>query len=238
MSVDSQSGKLEEEIIGDIIKNITVPFCSRNINKALLAFSSALMQKGVAKQAIMDALAVVKPQLATQADEVNVQCQAAVRYFNERKEMEKMITDFLGRAIISRVEGHFPVDAETCETILKQPVPGFIPREISSGLIDAIKFSHGDETLEEYEKVANARADKHRRKTDRLVDLKAFLGDQEMRQLVDKMIRQFRAVVDKKSSEDRKRWILTKITTGSDFSGMKRDLVDEEYALLLKDLLG
>lgn len=228
----------DEEIVSDIVLNLYPQFITKNINKALLTMASALMQKGVQKQLIMDALAAIKPQIAPSPGEIEEQKLTALRYYIERRDANKFISDFVGKAIIARVEQYFQRDKETEEKILKQPIPGALPKEISSGIIDAVKSFHGEETLENYEKLLTKKAERYRRKSDKLIEVKAFLEDAEVKQAGDRMVAQFRNLFEQKSVEERKIWLLHKIHTSRDYVPMKRDLADDEYNLILTALFG
>lgn len=227
-----------EEILSDIVLNLYPQFLTKNINKALLTMASALMQKGVQKQIIMDALAAIKPQIAPSPAEIEEQKTAALRYYIERRDANKFISDYAGKAVIARVEKYFQRDKETEEKILKQPIPGVLPKEISSGIIDAVKSFHGEETLENYEKLLTKKAERYRRKSDKLIEVKAFLEDADVKQTGDRMVAQFKNLFEQKSVEERKIWLLHKIHTSQDYAPMKRDLADDEYNLILMALFG
>lgn len=228
----------QEEILSDIVRNLYPQFVTKNINKALLTMASALMQKGVQKQIIMDALAAVKPLIAPSPEEIEEQRLSALRYFRERVDANKFIADFVGKAVIARVEKYFQGDMETEEAILKQPVPGVLPKEVSSGIIDAVKSFHGDETLEKYEKLLTQRAERYRRKSDKLIEVKAFVEDSDVKQVGERMVTQFKSLFEKKTEEERKIWLLNKIHTSEDYAPMKRDLTNDEYKLILTALFG
>lgn len=238
MAKESATGGNEDEILSDVALGLSPPFVMKCVNKALLILASALMQKGVQKQIIMDALAAIKPQIGPSPEETEEHRLAVIRYFHERKDANKFIADYAGKAVIARVEKYFQRDKETEEKILKQPVPGALPKEISSGIIDAIKSFHGDETLEKYEKLLAQKAERYRRKSDKLIEVKAFLDDSDVKQVGDKMIAQFKNLFEQKSVEERKIWLLHKIHTGEDYAPMKRDLADEEYKLIMTALFG
>lgn len=228
----------EEEILSDIVRNLYPQFLTKNINKALLTMASSLMQKGVQKQIIMDALAAIKPQITPSPEEIEEQRLAALRYYTERRDANKFIADYAGKAVIARVEKYFQRDKETEETILKQPVPGALPKEAGSGIIDAVKSFHGEETLEKYEKLLSQKAERYRRKSDKLIEVKAFLEDTDVKQVGERMVEQFKRLFEQKSVGERKIWLLHKIHTSQDYTPMKRDLTDEEYNLILTALFG
>jgi hypothetical protein len=228
----------EEEILSDIVRNLYPQFVTKNVNKALLTMASALMQKGVQKQIIMDALAAIKPHISPSPEEIEEQRLSALRYYTERRDANKFIADYAGKAVISRVEKYFQRDKETEEKILKQAIPGILPKEIASGIIDAVKSFHGEETLEKYEKLLTQKAERYRRKSDKLIEVKAFLEDADVKQTGERMVAQFKGLFEQKSVEERKIWLLHKIHTSSDYAPMKRDLADEEYKLILTALFG
>ncbi|MBI5816371.1 MAG: hypothetical protein HZB29_12260 [Nitrospinae bacterium] len=224
--------------IENALKNITLPFCTKNVNKAILSFSSAIIRKGVSKQLIMDALTELKPQLGVIAREFNDECHGAITRFNHMREQESLITDFLGKALLAKVEPLFPDNADLEAQVLAQPVNGVLPRQISSGLADAVRLAHGSQTIEENEKAVNARAEKYRRKTDNLIDFKTFLEDKEVCAVADRMIAQLKGLLDQKSDRDKRNWLLDKISAGADFKKMKRDLTESEYQLMVNTLFG
>lgn len=226
----------EEEILSDVVRNLFPQFLTKNVNRALLTMASSLMQKGVQKQVIMDALAAIKPQIAPTPEEIEEHRLAAMRYYAERMDANKFISDFAGKAVIARVEKYFHRDKETEETILKKPIQGVLPKEISSGVIDAVKSFHGEETLEKYEKLLAQKAERYRRKSDKLIEVKAFLQDSDVKQVGERMVAQFKNLFEQKSVEERKIWLLHKIHTSQDYAPMKRDLTDEEYNLILTAL--
>jgi hypothetical protein len=228
----------DEEILSDIVRNLYPQFVTKNINKALLTMASSLMQKGVQKQIIMDALAAIKPQITLSPEEIEEQRLTALRYYAERRDANKFTGDFAGKAVIARVEKYFHSDKETEETILKQPIPGVLPRAISSGIIDAVKSFHGEEPLEKYEKFLAQKAERYRRKSDKLIEVKAFLEDADVKQVGERMVEQFKRLFEQKSVEERKIWLLHKLHTSQDYAPMKRDLTDDEYNLVLTALFG
>ena len=238
MANESATGGSEEEILSDVVRGLSPPFVMKCVNKSLLTLASALMQKGVEKQIIMDALAAIKPQIGPSPEELEEHRLAAIRYFSERKDANKFIADYAGKAVIARVEKYFQRDKETEEKILKQSIPGALPKEISSGIIDAVKSFHGEETLEKYEKLLAQKAERYRRKSDKLIEVKAFLEDADVKQAGDRMIAQFKNLFENKTVEERKIWLLHKIHTSDDYKPMKRDLADDEYNLILTALFG
>jgi len=220
------------------VKNITLPFCSRNVNKAILAFSSALIKSGVQKQVIMDTLTALKPQLSQIASEFNDECHNAIARFNYLLEQESLITDYLGKALLKDIEPLFPQDPDTEELIMTSAVNGILPRYISAGLVDAIKSAHGEQAVEEYENIAADKVEKYRAKANGLIDFAAFAADKEISQIRERMIAQFRKIYEERDEGERKRWFLSKITASAGFKKMKRDLTDGEYRQLIAVLFG
>lgn len=218
-------------------KALTTPFFSQGFKEVLTSFIQKLLKAGVPRAQINNALAEMMPEIQRVASTTTTAFTEKVGKYLQRRKWEEVREDYLGRALLFDIEGHFPTDEETSERLLVEPVAGFLPRQVAEGLIMALKQAHGTELIHQYEIICAKKKEMFRSEMTRLVDVNAFVADDEIKTLVKDITTRFRLLLHKKTEPDQRKWLLNLISRSHSFMQMKRDLTVQEVDIIARAFL-
>lgn len=218
-------------------KALTTPFFSQGFKEVLTSFIQKLLKAGVPRAQINNALAEMMPEIQrVAATTTDAFTEKMIKYL-ERRKWEEVREDYLGRALLFEIEAHFPTDEEMGERLLIEPVDGFVPRQVAEGLIMALKQAHGTELIHQYEATCARKKELYRNEMTRLVDVNAFVADDEIKTIIKDITTRFRLLLHKKTEPDRRKWLLNLISRSHSFMQMKRDLTIAEIDIIARAFL-
>ncbi len=213
-------------------KALTVPFFSQGFKEVITSFVQKLLKAGVPRNQINSALAEMMPEIQRVASTATTAFNERMTKYLQRRKWEEVRHDYLGRALLFDIEGHFPKDEETSERLLVEPVDGFVPRQVAEGIIMALKQAHGTELIHQYEDLCDRKKEAYRNEVTRLIDVGALVADAEVRSLVKDITTRFRLLLHKKTELEQRKWLLNIISRSRSFMEMKRDLTAQEVNII------
>lgn len=218
-------------------KALTTPYFSQGFKEVLTSFVQKLLKAGVPRDQINKALAEMLPEIQRVATTTTSAFTERVTKYLQRRKWEEVRTDYLGRALLFDIEAHFSTDDEVNEKLLFMPVKGFLPREVAEGLVMALKQAHGTELVHQYEELCAKKKERFRDDVTRLVDVKAFVADDDVKTIVKDITTRFRLLLHKKAESEQRKWLNNLISRSHSFREMKRDLTNEELDIIAQAFL-
>lgn len=218
-------------------KALTTPFFSQGFKEVLTTFIQKLLKAGVPRAQINNALAEMMPEIQRVASTTTDAFTDKVGKYLQRRKWEEVREDYLGRALLFEIEAHFPTNDEISERLLIEPVDGLVPRQVAEGLIMALKQAHGTELIHQYEVTCAKKKELYRNEMTRLVDVNAFVADDDIKTIVKDITTRFRLLLHKKTEPDQRKWLLNLISRSHSFMQMKRDLTAQEVDIIARAFL-
>lgn len=213
----------------EIVKMIVIDFRKRGVDRKLLdeALRETLPKIG---KLVESSIGLILETALKESERVEKE--------RDNIKFEKLRSDYLGRIIISKIEGLFPSysDAGILKRVCNEQIEGVIPRQVIPGLLEATKDLLGRDFMEKKEKESENLVSKHYKSGSSRIDWEKVILDPDVISLIKKVYSRMKERFD--SNENYTKDFLTKkiMASKSYREGVHRNFDDKELKFLVKSM--